>query len=38
MLQHGLADLAFTNPSTNSYRRLVPGFEAPVNAFLAWAT
>ncbi len=33
MLTHGPALLALTNPSTNSYRRLVPGFEAPVNAF-----
>jgi glutamine synthetase len=33
LLHHGPAVLAFTNPSTNSYRRLVPGFEAPVNAF-----
>ncbi|MFO8037090.1 MAG: type I glutamate--ammonia ligase [Anaerolineales bacterium] len=33
LLQHGPALLALTNPSTNSYRRLVPGFEAPVNAF-----
>lgn len=32
LLQHGGAVLAFTNPSTNSYRRLVPGFEAPVSA------
>jgi len=33
LLTHGAAMLALTNPSTNSYRRLVPGFEAPVNAF-----
>jgi len=33
LLTHGPALLALTNPSTNSYRRLVPGFEAPVNAF-----
>lgn len=33
LLSHGPALLALTNPSTNSYRRLVPGFEAPVNAF-----
>jgi glutamine synthetase len=35
LLMHGPALLAFTNPSTNSYRRLVPGFEAPVNAFFS---
>jgi glutamine synthetase len=33
LLSHGPALLALTNPSTNSYRRLVPGYEAPVNAF-----
>ncbi|MFN2441380.1 MAG: type I glutamate--ammonia ligase [Thermoanaerobaculia bacterium] len=32
ILRHGPALLAITNPSTNSYRRLVPGFEAPVSA------
>ena len=35
LLKHGAAVLGFTNPSTNSYRRLVPGFEAPVNAFFS---
>ena len=35
LLKHGPALLAITNPSTNSYRRLVPGFEAPVNAFFS---
>jgi glutamine synthetase len=33
LLAHGPALLALTNPSTNSYSRLVPGYEAPVNAF-----
>jgi glutamine synthetase len=35
LLTHGAALLALTNPSTNSYCRLVPGFEAPVNAFFS---
>ncbi|HEV2231277.1 MAG TPA: glutamine synthetase beta-grasp domain-containing protein, partial [Thermoplasmata archaeon] len=35
LLAHSRALCAITNPTTNSYRRLVPGFEAPV--FIAWS-
>lgn len=31
LLKHSPALLALTSPTTNSYRRLVPGYEAPVN-------
>jgi len=35
LLAHGPALLAFTSPSTNSFKRLVPGYEAPVSLFYA---
>ncbi len=37
VLYHGGAVMAFTNPSTNSYRRLIPGYEAPISAFYSLA-
>ncbi len=37
LLLHSPAVLALTNPTTNSYRRLVPGFEAPVSLFFSLA-
>src|SRR3989475_2776059 len=35
LMEHARSLCAFTNPTTNSYRRLVPGYEAPV--FIAWS-
>lgn len=37
MLTHAASLAALTNPTTNSYRRLIPGFEAPVKAVFALA-
>ncbi|OGQ92837.1 MAG: type I glutamate--ammonia ligase [Deltaproteobacteria bacterium RIFOXYA12_FULL_61_11] len=37
ILHHGRSLAAFTNPSTNSYKRLLPGFEAPVKLFFGLA-
>ena len=36
ILKHARAFTAITNPCVNSYKRLVPGYEAPV--YVAWST
>jgi glutamine synthetase len=37
VLKHGRSLTALTNPSTNSFKRLLPGFEAPVKLFFGLA-
>lgn len=37
ILLHGRSLTAFTNPSTNSFKRLLPGFEAPTKLFFGLA-
>lgn len=37
LLKHGAALTGLTNPSTNSFKRLVEGYEAPVNLFFSLA-